>query len=150
MPQPVMLKKLKVNGSLKTYKAFRTNSQKRCPFHYRGLECKGGKSRDTWSNRQIRPWSIKWSRSKANKVLPRECIGHSKHPLPIHPKGWSWPLHSRVSMGLFFTLVCSFSGWTEQGIAVAFALLQNSVLQGQICLLFQVFLDFLLLHSSPL
>ena len=22
-------------------------------------------------------------------------------------------------MGLFFTLVCSFSGWTEQGIAVA-------------------------------
>ena len=30
-----------------------------------------------------------------------------------------------------------------------FALL-HSVLQGQICLLFQVFLDFLLLHSSPL
>ena len=32
---------------------------------------------------------------------------------------------------------------------LAFALLY-SVLQGQICLLFQVFLDFLLLHSSPL
>ena len=31
--------------------------QKRCPFHYRGLECKGGKSRDAWSNRQIWPWS---------------------------------------------------------------------------------------------
>ena len=31
----------------------------------------------------------------------------------------------------------------------AFALL-HSVLQGQICLLLQVFLDFLLLHSSPL
>ena len=29
--------------------------QKRCPFHYRGLECKGRKSRATWSNRQI--WS---------------------------------------------------------------------------------------------
>ena len=28
--------------------------------------------------------------------------------------------------------------------------LLHSVLQGQICLLFQVFLDFLLLHSSPL
>ena len=25
--------------------------QKRCPFHYRGLECKSSKSRDTWSNR---------------------------------------------------------------------------------------------------
>ena len=31
----------------------RTNSQKRCPFHYRGLECKSGKSRDTWNNWQI-------------------------------------------------------------------------------------------------
>ena len=26
---------------------------KRCPFHYRGLECKSRKSRDTWSYRQI-------------------------------------------------------------------------------------------------
>ena len=28
----------------------------KCPFHYRGLECKSRKSRDTWSNRQIWPW----------------------------------------------------------------------------------------------
>ena len=28
---------------------------KRCPFHYRGLECKSRKSRNTWSNRQIWP-----------------------------------------------------------------------------------------------
>ena len=27
--------------------------KKRCPFHYRGLECKSSKSRNTWSNRQI-------------------------------------------------------------------------------------------------
>ena len=25
--------------------------KKRCPFHYRGLECKSRKSRNTWSNR---------------------------------------------------------------------------------------------------
>ena len=31
--------------------------QKRCPFHYRGLECKNRKSRNTWSNRQIWPWN---------------------------------------------------------------------------------------------
>ena len=31
---------------------------KRCPFHYRGLECKNGKSRNTWSNRQIWPWDV--------------------------------------------------------------------------------------------
>ena len=30
---------------------------KRCPFHYRGLDCKSRKSRNTWSNRQIWPWS---------------------------------------------------------------------------------------------
>ena len=32
-------------------------------------------------NRQVWPWSTKWSRAKANKVLPREYTGHSKHPL---------------------------------------------------------------------
>ena len=31
--------------------------QKNCPFHYRELECKSRKSRNTWSNRQIWPWS---------------------------------------------------------------------------------------------
>ena len=33
--------------------------QQKNPFHYRGLECKSRKSRDTWSNRQIWPWSTK-------------------------------------------------------------------------------------------
>ena len=61
---------------------FRINTQKRCPFHYRGLECKSRKSRDTWSNRQVWPWSTEWSRAKANRVLPREHTGHSTHPLP--------------------------------------------------------------------
>ena len=32
--------------------------KKRHPFHYRGLECKIRKSRNTWSNRQIWPWSM--------------------------------------------------------------------------------------------
>ena len=82
MPQPVMLKKLKLNSSRKTTRPFRTNTQKRCPFHYKGLECKSRNSRNTWSNRQIWPCSTEWSRAKANRVLPRECTGHSKHPLP--------------------------------------------------------------------
>ena len=30
---------------------------KRYPFHYRGLECKSRKSRNTWSNRQIWLWN---------------------------------------------------------------------------------------------
>ena len=40
MPQPVTLKKLKLNSFMKIYKTFRTNTPKGCPFHYRGLECK--------------------------------------------------------------------------------------------------------------
>ena len=30
---------------------------KKCPFHYRGLECKSRKSRNTCSNRKIWPWN---------------------------------------------------------------------------------------------
>ena len=60
----------------------RTNIQKRYTFNYRGLECKNSKSRNTWSNRQIWPWSTEWSRAKVNRVLPREHNSHSKHPLP--------------------------------------------------------------------
>ena len=60
----------------------RTNTEKRYPFHHRGLESKSRKSRHTWSNRQVWPWSTEWSRAKANRVLPRECASHSRHPLP--------------------------------------------------------------------
>ena len=31
---------------------------------------------------EIWPWNTKRSRSKTNRVLLRECTGHSKHPLP--------------------------------------------------------------------
>ena len=43
----------------------RTNTQRRCTFHFKELECKTRKSRDTWINRQIWPWSTKWSRANA-------------------------------------------------------------------------------------
>ena len=59
---------------------------KRCSFHHRGLECKSRKSRDTWNNRQVCPWSTKWGRAKANRVFPREHTGHTKHSLPTTQK----------------------------------------------------------------
>ena len=55
--------------------------KKRCPFHYRGLECKSRKSRDTWSNKKIWSWSTKWTKAKTNRVWQREHTGHSKDPL---------------------------------------------------------------------
>ena len=73
---------LRIPQSWTQLKQLRTNTQKRCSFHYRGLESKRRKSRNTWSNRQIWPWHTEWSRTKANRVLLRERTGHSKHPLP--------------------------------------------------------------------
>ena len=97
MPQPLMPKKLKLNSSMKTYKTFYINTQKICPFHHRGLECKSRKSRATWSNRQVWPWSMKWSRAKANRILMRERTGHSKHPLPRTQEKTSHGHHQMVN-----------------------------------------------------
>ena len=46
------------------------------------VKLKSRKSSVISSNRQVWPWSTKWSRAKANRVLPREPTGHSKHPFP--------------------------------------------------------------------
>ena len=44
----IWLKQLSISSSgMKTYKTFRTKTQKRCPFHYRGLECKSRTSINT-------------------------------------------------------------------------------------------------------
>ena len=81
----------------------RTNTQKRCPFHHRGLEYKSGKSRDIWNNRQIWPWNMKWSRAKMNRVLPREHTGQSKHPLPkaqektLHMDITRWSIQNQIN-----------------------------------------------------
>ena len=72
----------------------RTNTKKACPLHHRGLECKSRKSRNTWSNRQIWPWSTEWSRAKANRVFPREHTGHGKHLLPTTQEK---PLHMDIT-----------------------------------------------------
>ena len=92
MSWPVILKKLKLNGSMMTYKnLLELIPPKRCPFHYRGLECKSKKSRNTCSNRLICPWSTEWSRANANRILPREHTGYSKHPLSTtQEKTYTW------------------------------------------------------------
>ena len=75
-------------------------------FHYRGLECKSRKSRNIWSNGQIWPWSTEWSRAKANRVLPRECTGHSKHPHPIIQEetrhGHHQMVNTKIRLIIFF------------------------------------------------
>ena len=70
---------------------------KRYPLHYRGLECKRRKSGNTWSNRQVCPWSTEWSRTKANWVLPRKPAVHSKHPLPTTQEKTTHGHHQMVN-----------------------------------------------------
>ena len=89
-----MLKKLSWTVLWRPTRTSRTHTKKRCPFHHRGLECKSGMSRDSWNNRQVWPWSTKWSRAKVNKVLPREHIDHSKHSLPTTQE---MTLHMNIS-----------------------------------------------------
>ena len=50
-------------------RASRTSTQKRCPFHHRGLESKSRKSRNSWSNRQIWPWSTEWSNEVGQRLI---------------------------------------------------------------------------------
>ena len=78
--------------------------KKRCPFHYSGLECKSRKSRNTWNNRQIWPWRTEWSRAKANRVLLRECTGHSKHPLPTTQEKTTHGHHQMVNIEIRLTI----------------------------------------------
>ena len=60
----------------------------------------------TWSNGQVWPWSTKWSRAKANRVLPRECTGYRKHSLPTNERElYTWTSldgQYKVRLILFF------------------------------------------------
>ena len=58
------------------------------------------------SNRQIRPWSTKLSRTKANRVFPRECTGHSKHPLPTTQEK---TLHMNITRWSIIQLILCFA-----------------------------------------
>ena len=72
------------------------------------MECKSRKSRVTWSNRQIWPWSTKWSMVKTNRVLPREDIDYSKHPLP---KTQEMTLHMDITWWSIPKSDYIFSSW---------------------------------------
>ena len=121
-----MPKKLKLNGSMKTYRIFKNKHQKISPLHHRGLECKSREPRNTLNKRKFWSWSTKWSKAKANRVLPRERTGHSKHPLPttqektLHmnitrwstPKsGWLYSLQTKMESSIQTARTRSGADW---------------------------------------
>ena len=82
--------------------------KKQYPFHHRGLESKSRKSRDTWSNRKVWPWSKSWSRAKVNRVLPSKRTGHSNPPLLTIEETI---LHMDITRLLIPKLDWSYSWW---------------------------------------
>ena len=89
-------------------------TKKRCPLHYRGLECKSRTSRNTWGNRQIWPWSTKQSRSKTKGVLPRQRTGHRKHPLPTTQEDSTYGYHQMVNIKI--RLIIFFAAKYEEAL----------------------------------
>ena len=80
MPQPVMLKKLKLNGSMKIYKTF---------YHKRDVLFIIGDWNAKVGSQEIPGVTGKFGFGVQNEAgqrlthfLPRECTGHSKYPFP--------------------------------------------------------------------
>ena len=52
--------------------------------------------------------NTKWSRAKVSRVLPRECTGHSKHPLPKtredSTNGHHQMVNTKISLTIFFAV----------------------------------------------
>ena len=112
-------------------------SPPKLPFHYRGLECRCRKSRNTLKNRQICIWSTECSRAKANRILPRERTCHSKHHLPttqektLHmditrwstlKQDWLYSLQPKMRKLYIASKIRSGADWAE----IMISLLPNS------------------------
>ena len=73
-----------------------TPKKKKSHFHYRGLECKSRNSRDTWSNRQVWPQRIKWSRANASRVCKHLFPATKEMTLHMDITRWSIPKSDRL------------------------------------------------------
>ena len=48
------------------------------------------------------PWSTKWSRAKANRVLPRKCTGHSNNTREDSTHGHHQMVNTEIRLIIFF------------------------------------------------
>ena len=109
MQKQVMLKSRSWMVLWRPTRPSKTNTPKRCFFHYRGLKYNSKRSRNTWSNSHIwvTAWSTEWIRAKANRVLPRERTGHSKYRLSTTQEttyGRHDMVNSKIRLILFFAV----------------------------------------------
>ena len=80
---------------------------KRCPFHYRGLECKSRKSRETCSNRQVWPWCKKWSRliefCQENVLVIANALFHQHNTRDDSTHGHDQMVNTEIRLIIFFS-----------------------------------------------
>ena len=106
--KPLMLNKLKLNGSTKIYDTFRTNTEKKDVFfHHRQLEYKNRKSGDTQTNRQVWPWNTKWSRAKLTEFYQENMLVIANTDFQQHKRWlstWTSPqmVKTKIRLILFF------------------------------------------------
>ena len=81
MLQPVMLKKLKLNSSMKTYQTFQ-NTKKDVLFIIGDWNAKVGKREITRVTGKFGLGVQNEAGQRLTRVLPRDRSGHSKHPPP--------------------------------------------------------------------
>ena len=74
------------------------------------------------------------SRAKHNRVLPRECIGHSKHPLPTtredSTQGHHQMVNTKIRLIIFFAAKDGEALYSQQkqDQELTVALIMNSLL----------------------
>ena len=107
MPQPLIRKKLKLNGPMMTYKTFQ-NTPKRCSFHHRGLEPKSRKSRDTWSNRQAWSFSIKEAQQRLTEFYQENTTRDDS----IH--GYHQMINTEIRLIIFFAAEAGEALYNQQ------------------------------------
>ena len=84
MPQPITLKKLKLNGSMKEdlQDLLELTSKKDVLFIIGDWNAKVGSQEIPGVSGKFGLGVQNEAGERLNRVLPRECTGHSKHPLP--------------------------------------------------------------------
>ena len=81
MPQQLMLKKLKLSGSKRPTRSSTTNTKKDILFITGDWNGKVGSQKIPGVTGKF-GIGVQNETGKTNRVLPKECTGHSKHPLP--------------------------------------------------------------------
>ena len=88
---------------------------KKCPYHHRGLECKSRKSRGTWSDRQVWPWSTNEARHRLIKFFQENALVIANILLKQHKRR----LYRRMSPNsLCWCQIDSILGSNQRGEAI--------------------------------